>query len=483
MSDENLAGYSEDEQKKRRIALECYKKGNEALAKHNFDYSVEMFGKSVMLVPDHLHYRQVLRGSECKKYRDNGTGASMAFVRAAGARTKSKKARMQKNWHDLDRAGEEGLTINPWDAHFNADVGDAAAHLSYGEVAVFAYEMAVKADPKNKDYLRALARAYEHRSRYAEAISIWEKVRALDPLDTEARSKITGLNAENTIKKAGFDKENVKLPEVVQGYEQSVKGDAVDPNAAAAPGESAEDDLRHAIRKDPANVGNYLKLAELYRKELRFEESIAIYEKALQATGGDPNVRERMEDVQLDLGRRNRDLIKQTAANEPGNAGLQQQYLDVKKELLQQEITVFSARVERYPQDLRLKSELAQRYYDGGKSALAIPLYQQAAKDPRLEAVVRVSLGKCFLKERKNDLAEFQFLKATEKLNPQDHLKVLLECHYYLGRLAEESGRKPEAIKHYNEVISLDYDFKDARTRMEKLQGEGGHRGGLVDEI
>lgn len=483
MSDDNLAGYSEDEQKKRRIALECYKKGNEALSKHNFDYSVDMFGKCVMLVPDHLHYRQVLRGAECKKYRDNGSGASMAFVRVTGARTKSKKARMQKNWHELDRAGEEGLTINPWDGQFNADVGDAAVHLNYGEVAVFAYELAAKADPKNKDYLRALARAYESRSRYTEAISIWEKVRALDPLDTEARTKITGLNAENTIKKAGFEKENVKLPNVVQGYEQSVKGDAVDPNAAAAPGESAEDDLRHAIRKDPANVGNYLKLAELYRKDLKYEESLAIYDKALEVTGGDPNIRERKEDVELELGRRNRDLIKQAAANEPDNAGLQQQYLAVKQELLQQEITVFSARVERYPQDLRLKAELAQRFYESGKSALAIPLYQQASKDPRLEAVVLVSLGKCFLKERKNDLAEFQFKRAVTKLNAQDHLKVLLECQYYLGRLAQETGRTAEAISHYNEVISLDYDYKDARARMEKLQGDRGQAGGLVDEV
>ncbi len=484
MSDDQFAGYSADEQKKRKIAIECYKKGNEALAKQNFDYSVEMFGKCVMLVPDHLHYRQMLRGSVCKKYRDNKSGAAMASMRVMGTRTKTKKARMQKNWHELDRSAEEGLTVNPWDAQFNADVGEAASHLGYSEVAVFGFEKAVESDPKNKDYLRSLAYAYEKRSRYTEAISIWQRVQQLDPLDTEARSKITGLNAEQTIKKAGFEKEGgVKLPEVVQGYEQSVKGNVADKNAAVAPGESAEDDLRHAIRKDPTNIGNYLKLAELYRKDVRYEESIEVYEKALQASGGDPNIRERMEDVQLDLNRRNRDLLKQNAASNPQDAGLQQQLADVNKELLQQEITVLSARVERYPQDLRLKAELANRYFQGGKANLAIPLYQQASKDPRLEAVVLVSLGKCFLKERKNDLAEFQFKRAVSKLNAQDHLKVLLDCHFYLGRLAEESGRTAEAITHYNEVISLDYDFKDARTRMEKLQGDRGGAGGLVDEV
>jgi len=484
MSADDLAGYSDDERRKRLNAVKWYQTGNAALSKGSFDYAVEMFSNCVKQVPDHLHYRQMLRGAECRKYRDNKTGASMAFLRVTAVRGKSKKARLQKNWRELDIAGEEGLSINPWDAHFNADVGDAAVHLGWQEVAVFAFEKAVESDPKNKDYLRSLARAYEQRSRYAEAISIWQRVQQLDPLNTEARSKITGLNAEATIKRAGYEKEGgVKLPEVLQGYEQSVKGNAADQNSAAAPGESAEDDLRHAIRKDPANAGNYLKLAELYRKDIRYEEAIEIYQKALQVTGGDPNVRERLEDVQLEMGRRNRDLIKQAAANSPQDAALQQQALDSAKEILQQEITVFTARAERYPQDLRIKAELAQRYFQSGRSNLAIPLYQQASKDPRLEAVVLVSLGKCFLKERKNDLAEFQFKRAVTKLNASDHLKVLLDCHYYLGRLAEESGRTAEAITHYNEVISLDYDYKDARGRMEKLQGDRGPAGELLDDV
>ena len=70
-----------------------------------------------------------------------------------------------------------------------------------------------------------------------------------------------------------------------------------DDNAPSAPGESAEADLLHAIRKEPTAVGNYLKLADLYRKELRYDDAIAIYQRALEVTGGDINIRERMEDV------------------------------------------------------------------------------------------------------------------------------------------------------------------------------------------
>jgi tetratricopeptide (TPR) repeat protein len=485
MSDDNLTGYSEEEQKRRRNAIEWFKKASEALAKGNFDYAVEMFTNCVRFVPDHLNYRQFLRGAECKKYRNNRSGASLAFLRVAGVRTKTAKARYQKNWRELDHAAEEGLAINPWDAQFNADVGDAATHLGYNEVAIFSYEKAVETDSKNKEFLRSLARAYERKIRYPEAIRIWERVRELDPLDTEARTKITGLNATNTIESAGFDKAPALKDVVVkQGYEESIKGD-VEQDGPAAPGESAEADLLHAIRKEPTAVGNYLKLADLYRRELRFDDAIAIYQRALEVTGGDINIRERLEDVQLEMGRRNRDFLKQDADQHPQDAALQQRLVDVKKELLQQEITVLSSRVERYPQDLRLKAELAQRFFQAGKSALAIPLYQQAAKDPRLEAVVLVSLGKCFLKERKNDLAEFQFKKAVLKLNASDHKLVLLDCHYWLGRLAEDALRSEDAISHYNEVIALDYNYKDgdARKRLEKLQGDRGDEGGLMDEV
>jgi tetratricopeptide (TPR) repeat protein len=286
---------------------------------------------------------------------------------------------------------------------------------------------------------------------------------------------------KDTIQQGGFE-EAEKIQDVVMGYEESVKGNVADAGGLAAPGESPEADLRHAIRKDPSSPGNYLKLADLLRKEKRFEESIEIYEKALQVTGGDPNVRERMEDVQLDLGRRNRDLARQEAAKHPDDAALQQQAADISRELLLQEISILSTRVDRYPQDLRLKAELAQRYFQTGKYGQAIPLFQQAAKDARLEAVVLVNLGKCFLKEKKNALAEHQFKRAVSKLNANDHLKALLECHFYLGRLAEEAGRREDAIQHFNEVISLDYGYKDARERLEKLQGDQGQETGLVDD-
>ena len=475
-------GYSEAEKAKRRIALECYKTGTQALAKSNFDYAVKMYSKSVELVPDNLLYRQVLRGAERQMYKNNGKGASMASMRMIGIRAKTKKAKLQKSWRDLDQAAEEGLIINPWDVGFNAEIGEAASQLGYDEVAVFGYEKAAEMDPNNKDLLGSLALAYERRSRFTDAVTCWERVLQMEPLHVFARSKITQLNAQATIHQGDFDRPH-KPVEPMVGYEESVTGGA-NGQGAAAPGESIENDLRHAIRKNPTGISNYLRLAEYYRREGKLDDSLQTLQKALEVSGGDPNVREKLEDTQLEQLRRNRDLAKQMAASNPQDTGVQQQYGALVKEVLQQEITVLSRRVERYPQDMKMKYELAQMFYQIGKYAQAIPLLQKAAKDPRLEAQVNVSLGKCFLKEHRNELAEFQFKQAVTKLNPQEQEKALVECTYLLGRLAEASGRRDDAIQRYNEVISIEYDYKDARNRLETLQGGlGGGSGVKLGDI
>ncbi len=121
----SMEGYSPEEQRKRKLAADCMKKATEAMAKGSFDYACNMWGTAVKMWPDNVVLRQSLRGCQRKLYKDNKSGASMAFLRVNGVRSKVKKARSAKNWADMDAAAEEGLTINPWDGQFNADLGEA----------------------------------------------------------------------------------------------------------------------------------------------------------------------------------------------------------------------------------------------------------------------------------------------------------------------------------------------------------------------
>ena len=471
----SVAGYSPEEQRKRKLASDCLNRATQAMAKQNWDYAVEMFTTAVKMVPDNLMYRQSLRGSERKKYKDNKSGASMAFLKLSSVRGRIRKAKSAKNWVDLDQAAEEGLAINPWDAQFNADLGEAARERGFLEISAFAYETATSPDgaPDNKEFLIALADIYEQRKNFTAAISTLDKVMTLDPLNGAVRSKIQALGANMTIHKAGYDEaqstQEVRETKPQQGYEESVKGNVKTNKEVLGPGESEEADLQRMIRKEPANVAHYQKLADYYRREGRLEEAAKAYKLALDVSG-DANIREQMEDVELDMVRQNLNFAKEAAArdqNETSRAIVS----ELANELVLQEIEVFSRRVERYPNDLKLKHELSKRFMRCKKYDKAIPLLQAASKDIRLEAQVLVSLGTCFLAKKQNNLAKRQFEKALEKLNPTEHPLPFKECCYYLGRLAEEAADNPAAEKYYSDILAIDYGYKDVAKRLSEIQG------------
>ena len=473
------AGYTPEEQKKRKLASDCFRRATEAMAKQNWDYAVEMFLTAVKMVPDNLVYRQAHHGCLRKKYKENKIGANASFLWLSGIRSRIRKARGSKKWADMDLAALEGITMNPWDGQFNADCGEATRERGFLEISCLYYEVATGPDgsPKNVDFLIALADIYEQRRNYKKAIDILDRVQELDPLNGSIRSKIQGLGANMTIDKANYDDakstQDVKAEapkEVKQGYEESVKGGVKTSKEVLAPGESIEADLQRMIRKEPSNVAYYLKLADHYRREGKLEDAANTYRQALEVSG-DANIREQMEDVELDMVRRNLNYAKESAQKHGNDPQYREAVAELAQELLSQEIEVYVRRVDRYPNDLRLKHELAKRFMRTKKYDQAIPLLQAASKDIRIEAQVLASLGSCFLAKKQNNLAKRQFEKALEKLTANDHPIPFKECHYYLGRLAEEAKDNDTAIKHYTEILAVDYSYRDTSKRMNDLQG------------
>jgi len=461
---------SADDSRKREIAKVSFQKGTQAMGKENWDYAIEMFGQSVTLWPDNLMFRQTLRGCEEKKYKNNGTGASMAGMRLMGIRSEVKKARGAKKWPEMDQAAEKGLAVNPWDAQLNADVGEATGQLGYDDVSVFCYQRAVKFEPKNKEFLKGLADALARKKDFIGAANCWRKVYEIDPMDGHARSQIQAMDSQAIIHKSGLEDAQTTR-EVQRGYEESVKGKVAD--EVIGPGDSPEADLQRLIRKDPANAANYQKLADLYRRDGRLEEAFEMYAKAFEV-GGDQVVKEQGEDVRLDILRKNLDLAKEAAQRDSADENAKQGVAQLAKELLDQEIEIFSRRVDRYPKDLRLKYELAQRFVRVKNLPPAIKLLQQSSGDVRIEGPVLLLLAKCFLQQKQNGLAKRQLEKAVDKFNPNDHPDQYKECHYYLGRLLEEEKNLEEAEKHYTDVLAVDYEYKDAQKRLEDIQGRGG---------
>ena len=453
------------EDRKKKLATDCFKRGTEAMMKQNYEYSCQMFRTAIDLVPDNLLWRQSLRGVTEKRYNNNGTGAAMAGMKLMKTKATIKKCRMQSDWKSIAKMCEDGLAINPWDPQLNADLGEALNHIGYIEPAEYCYQRAVKGEPNNKDYLRPLAKIYEARDKYDEAIEIYTKLLRLDNMDGESRQKITSLSAQKTVHRGGYENaDNIRDVEKRMA-EKNTK------DSADGPGMSVQADLERAVRKDPKNKDNYLKLADFLKREGNLEKTAEALEKALEVSGGEIKIREQLEDVQLDILRRSVGLAKEEALADLDDKFAKRKYQEVKGELMQREIEVYAARIDRYPQDMTLKFDLALLYMADKRHQLAIPLLQKSRGDARRKVESLINLGKCFIVEKQYPLARRQFETAVPECKADENQDSFLDLHYTLGRVCEEMKDFKAAINHYQTVLEYDYDYKDNRERLSRLEG------------
>ncbi len=455
------------------IAKQCWQRGSKAVNNGQFDFATDMFFTSVSLVPDNLAYRESLRSAEFMKFKDNTKGAGlMARPKLMALRNKLTRAKSKKEWDEVDKTAEEALKLNPWDAYFNSAAGEACKERGYYHVAIFLYQVATgpNGEPDNIKLLKDYAYLLQENEKFKEATGIWARVQKLDPNDTEARQNATANSFQQTIKAGKYDEAETTKDAMTDaqiaarlGYDQKRKQEA------DAPGEDAELDLKHAIRKDPKSVELHMKLGSLYDSRNRLTEARETYQKALDLSGGDHNILEIIEDLELKEMVKQLDRLKLDAQKAPDNKELEKETSSLARKLLDREVEIYAERVPRYPQNKRLKFELARRYGRLQRWGDAIPLYQQASTDPRLEVESVFSLGKCFLQDNKPQLALKQFEKIVDKITFEDKANTFKEIHYLLGRLYDQAKDKQKAENHYGEVLAVDYEYRDVRDRLQQL--------------
>lgn len=461
-------------EEKRKIARQFFTRATQAEQKQNWEYAVEMWRNAVKLDPENQDFRFHLRLAQRQVHGNNGTGARMSGMTVRKWRNKVKKAASKEDWNEADHLAEEGLSINPWDAGLLAELGRACFERGFHNMAAVNYKWAVEQDNENLDYLRKMAEALEVQAKYDEAIKIWDRIHKIDPMDSDARSKVTQLHAATVMDRGGYeDADDTKSVK----QEQKNAYDDFDPAASKGgakeigPGMSKEADLQRAVRKNPEEVEPYLKLAEYYRGQKQLEQAAETLKQAQQVSG-DPKVRELLEDVQLDITRNNFEMAKSAASSNPEDEIAKENAKALQEELVKQEISVLSARVETYPRDSRLKYELAKNLCKVGQYEKAIPLLQKASADQRLTADVGVLLAKCFISVKKATLAVNSLTKALPAINTHDQPELFCEAHYLLGKLYEAKKDTAKAVEHYNEVIGVNYEYRDTLQRLENVQGE-----------
>jgi tetratricopeptide (TPR) repeat protein len=460
----------------RRVAAGQFERANQVIATGNFDYGIQLLLTCCKLDPGNLIYRQSLRKTEKAKYNNNLRGSRLAFLTTSTTKTKLRAAKASRDYLRVLECGEEILVRNPWDVGAQMNMAEAAEALGHLDLAAWTLEQARQRNPQDATVNRALARLYEKRGNFSQAILLWELVRKADPGDIEAQHKAKDLAASDTIARGGYDAVLDRGEPAAPQQEKAPATRPAKPPQPPVPSTVAEDRItrevtaqRKRVDSDPANANAHLQLATQYRRAGKIDEAREVLQKALIPTGNNFELSLELADLEIEPFRRNLAITEEKLKAKPEDESLERIRLRLQKEIHSRELDLYRQKAERYPTEMAHRLELGIRLLRMGQTDSAITELQAARSDPRQRWRAMLYLGYCF-KNRKNwRLAQRNFEEALQNLPPGE-TSYRKEVLFVLAEGAAESGDLARAVEFGYELANIDFSYKEIGRLIDEWQ-------------
>ncbi len=453
----------------RRVAAGQFDRANEVINTGNFDYGIQLLLNCCKLDPANLIYRQALRRTEKAKYKNNLRGSRLAFLTTSTTKARLKAAKGARDYLKVLEHGEEVLVRNPWDVGTQMDMAEAAEALGLLDLAVWTLEQARQKNPKDATVNRALARLFEKRGNFSQAIMLWELVRKVDPQDIEAQHKAKDLAASDTIARGNYEAVVARdLPQDTDLEGQGGPGKEVDARTgeespAAAPGDRAAREaapLLARVEADPTNANTYLHLAAIYRRADQVERARQVLESGLVPTGNSFELMVELADLDIEPFRRNLVITEEKLRAQPQDEELRKIRIRLLKEINTRELDLFRQKADRYPTEMAHRFELGVRLLRAGQTDEAILELQAARSDPRQRWRALLYLGFCFKSRNNWRLAQRNFEEALQNL-PVGEDASRKELLFQLAQGFAEAGDLAKAVDLGYELANLDFGYRD----------------------
>jgi tetratricopeptide (TPR) repeat protein len=484
----------------RRVAAGQFERANQVIANGDYDYGISLLLNCCKLDPANLVYRQALRRTQKLKYKNNLRGSWLAWLTTAPARARVKKAMLARDYLAVLEHGEQVLVRNPWHVRTQMAMAEAAEVLGLLDLAVWNLEQARQKAGRDVKLNRTLARLYERRGNFTQAIALWELIRKALPTDAEASTKAKDLAANDTIARGQYEaavggagSSRVQRPGGVAGGDPARETDTEEEaprsgmlhkrpapaaDKAAPPHEDASPVERRVSREvsalqaridaEPTNPGNYLQLAALLRRAGQFDQARALLYKGMAPTGNDFELSAELADLEIEPFRQNL-AITEERLNEKPDEELRRIRIRLLKEINARELDLFRQKADRYPTDLSYRFEMGVRLLRAGQIDEAIRELQGARSDPRLHWRSLMYLGHCFKARNNWRLARRNFEDSIKEM-PQGEDAARKELYFQLAQGCAEAGDLADAIEFGNELANLDFGFRDIGRLLDEWQ-------------
>lgn len=331
--------------------------------------------------------------------------------------------------------------------------------------------------PSLQTYL-LLKDSYKALGQYDKAVAACQRAYRMKSDSKELADEFKNLSAELTMSKGNYNGQG-DFRQSIRDQETQAKLYAQDRIIKTEDYRiSAVEDARKAYAREPELAKNVFTLAETLadlENDKAENEAVQLLEDTYIRCHEFP-FKERAGLLRLrQLRRKLREAKKQLEAR-PDSTEAKERVADLTATLNDAETEHYRLCVENYPTDLAHKYEYALRLMRNGRYNDAIPLFQEAHKDPRRRISAMDKVGYCFFMKGWYADAIDVFRQAIDTYEIKDDA-VAKELRYNLARAYEEQGEKDKALDIYRKIAQLDFCYRDVGARVDKLRAAPGRAG------
>ncbi|MBN2136711.1 MAG: tetratricopeptide repeat protein [Sedimentisphaerales bacterium] len=436
--------------------------------RNNYDYAIDMYLDGLKHAPDALEEGHIPLFQIANQRQGKGgkKPSMMDKMKRRGGKTPLERMLNAEYLFSKDPnhlAYAEDMLRGAVDGGFNRTAG---------WLANLVFQTNNAADRPSAMTYVLLKDSYAKLGQFDKALVACQKAAALRPEDSDLADEFKNLSAELTMARGNYDKEG--------DFRKSIKNREEQEKLHAQAGViktvdyrvKAVEDARKKLAAEPDIPKNVFDLAEALSDMQTNEaenEAIDLLERTSHAKN-DFSYKERAGLLRIKQLRRKIRQTRKILDADPDSEKAKTVHGQLTAYLAKIELEHYHLCMKNYPTDLRAKYEYAVRLVQNQKYDEAIPLFQEAQKDPRRKIGSMNQIGCCFFKKGWFADAIDVLDKAIETYKIKDDATGK-ELRYNLARAHEEKGDTQKALEIYRKIAQTDFSYKDVSARVDRLRG------------
>ncbi len=435
----------------------------------NYDYAIELYLDGLSFWPTaleegHFKLREIAARRHASGGKKSGFGDGSKYKKNPG---KSPRDAMLKAEYLLSKDYEN--------TGYMADFVKASLEAGFNDVCHWMCDMLFDTNMKSSkpDYkvYTLLMDIYSKMESFKRAEQSCQMACRLKPKDSSLRDTLRDLSARAVMQQGKYDdggdfRDSIKDKE---GQEQIQADQLMLTNEQAKKRSIAVAKLEYEENPtDQRNIDKYVNVLcstdEIEHEKVAIEILDKTYKETQQFF-----YRQRAGEITMRQQKRRARKLQNAYKSDPQNKEYPIKLKELGREMLEYELKHYSECVENQPTDRKYKFELGKRFLKAKRFDDAIPLFQEARSDPRYRLGSLSHIGQCFFYKQWYTDAIESFQEAYENVESKES-SMAKELLYNLGRAYEADNNDVEALASYRRVTQIDFNYKDARDRVDALR-------------